>query len=380
ALHRLRASTEIARALGGETDLDRVLRLIADRGRALVEARTLLILLAQGSDLVVAAAAGAIDESTRGRRILVSDSLPGEVVTSGRAIRFDDARSRMGRSADLLGVESEAAMLVPLAFRGRTLGVIAAFDRQSSGPPSFDAEDEDLMLGFAASAATAVATAQSVAEDIMRQTIAAGEQERRRWARDLHDETLQGLGGVHLLLASALREQDPDVARGAVTEAAEHIAGELESLRGLITDVRPAALDELGLEAAIEVLAERATQRHGLSIVRHVDLRFQNGRATRLAPELESTIYRLIQEALTNVAKHAGEARTRVDIIETDGELAVAVADDGTGFDPTAATDGFGLEGMRERVLLAGGRLDVESALGGGTTIRAGFPVRLAGG
>ena len=118
-------------------------------------------------------------------------------------------RARLGQ----LGVSGAAtALLVPLVYRNTPLGLLAAFDRLA-GDPAFDDEEERLFLAFAASAATAVATARSVAEDRLRHSIAAGEQERRRWARELHDETLQGLGGLQVLLSSALRRGDRRGAR-----------------------------------------------------------------------------------------------------------------------------------------------------------------------
>ena len=145
---------------------------------------------------------------------------------------------------------------MPLVFRGTAHGVLAAFDRRSDGP-EFTEEDERLMAGFGASAAAAVATAKSVAEDRLRLSIEASEQERGRWARELHDDTLQGLAGLGVMLGSALRAGSEESTREGVESAIEQIREEVAKLRALIAELRPAALDEIGLRAAVEGLVER---------------------------------------------------------------------------------------------------------------------------
>src|SRR5205085_205601 len=174
AVHGLEATTEIARALGGETELDRVLELIAKRGRALVDARSLLILLEESGGLLIAATAGEAPIEARGRHLPVELSSD---VRSGRAERLADIPSLLEFSRTEFGVSAESALMVPMLFRGKTVGVLAAFDRTVSGP-EFKREDEHLMLSFAASAATAVHTAQSVAAERLRESMAASEEER----------------------------------------------------------------------------------------------------------------------------------------------------------------------------------------------------------
>ena len=205
AVRRLEATAAIARAVGSETDLARVLELIVKRGRALLDARSVVLLLAEGDQLQLAAGAGQVASTAIGGRFPLAGSAAGEVLFSGRPARLDDVPAQL----DQLGISgASTALLVPLVYRNMPLGLLAAFDR-FAGDPAFDVEDERLFQAFAASAATAVATARSVAEDRLRHSIAAGEQERRRWARELHDETLQGLGGLQVLLSSALRRGDP---------------------------------------------------------------------------------------------------------------------------------------------------------------------------
>ena len=365
----------IAQALGGETDLNRILELIVKRARALVGARTLVIMLEHENELVVTAGAGELRENIHGQRLAIEGTVSGRVLRSGRAERIDDAREVLTKSLELLHFQAENALLVPLTFRGRSVGVLAAYDRVGD-EGGFDREHERLLGAFAASAATAVATGRRVEEQRLRQSIEASEQERRRWARELHDETLQALAGLRVGLSSAMRGSEADL-RAAVEAAVESVTEEIANLRSLIVELRPAALDEYGTGPAIESLAERTSARQGIPVEAHVDLAFERGdEPTRHTAELESTTYRLVQEALTNAVRHAGASRIRIDVTEHDGCVEVAVADDGRGFDPeTTDGGGFGLTGMRERVELADGELDIDSGPSG-TTVRARLPVR----
>jgi len=371
----LDTTVAIAQALGGETDLNRILELIVKRARALVGARTLVILLAQEDDLVVAAGAGELHQTIHGQRMPIEGTVTGRVLRSLRAERIENAGTELQASLALLGFQATSALIVPLAFRGRSVGVLAAYDRLGD-TGEFDREHERLLSAFAASAATAVATGRQVEEERLRQSIEASEQERRRWARELHDETLQALAGLRVGLSSAMRGSEHDL-RTAVELAVESVTEEIANLRALIVELRPAALDEYGATAAIESLAERTAAREGIPVEARVDLAFERGEEpTRPAPELESTMYRLVQEALTNAVRHAGATRIQIDVTEHDGSVDVAVSDDGRGFDPEQANSGgFGLTGMRERVELAGGELDIDSGASG-TTVKARLPVR----
>ena len=375
AVRGLDTTVAIAQALGGETDLGRILELIVKRARALVGARSMVIMLAEEDELVVAAGAGELHGGAHGQHLPIEGTVTGRVLRSQRAERIEDARSTLTSSLGVLDYEADTALLVPLVFRGRAVGVLAAYDRVG-GEGNFDREHERLLGSFAASAATAVATGKSVEEQRLRQSIEASEQERRRWARELHDETLQALAGLRLGLSSAIRGRDDEL-RTAMRAAMESITEEIANLRSLIVELRPAALDEYGAAAAIESLAQRTAARDGIAVEAKVDLAFERGaEEMRHTPELESTTYRLVQEATNNAVRHAGATRIQIDVTEHDGYVEVAVADDGRGFDPSS-TDfkGFGLTGMRERVELAGGELDIASD-SGGTTVRARLPAR----
>jgi signal transduction histidine kinase len=376
AVSTLETTTAIARVVAGETDLQRILELIAKRGRALVEARAMVIELAEGPDLVIKAVAGAVDPSMLGERIAMDGSLGGHVLRTRRPERLADAPARLRFSlAELVGART--GLLVPLVFRSQAVGIAAAFDRMTHGP-EFSPDDQRLLEAFAASAATAVATAQTVEAQGLQRSVEASELERRRWARELHDESLQELAAVKLRLGALARARPEDIP-AAVAEAVEHVDASIRAMRSLITDMRPAALDQLGVAPALEALVERASALSGVSIDLHADLRHEAGDAAeRLSPAVETTVYRVVQEALTNVGKHAAATRVSVTVLERDGSVEIAVTDDGRGFAPDEATEGFGLIGMRERIRLAGGRSDIETAPGRGTTVHAWIPATRA--
>ncbi len=205
-----------------------------------------------------------------------------------------------------------------------------------------------------------MATAQSIESDRLKLSLHAMEEERSRWARELHDETLQGLGGLKILLASARRSEDRATLDAAIDRAIEQVAVEIQNLRSLITDLRPASLDEIGLGAALDALFDQRRSQSGLEIGTSIDLAWERGDAgARLIPELETAVYRLVQEALTNVVKHAQAEHAAVSVVEQDDQVLVTIEDDGVGFDQEASHSGFGLTSMRERVSLAGGEIEI---------------------
>ncbi|HEY5196110.1 MAG TPA: GAF domain-containing sensor histidine kinase [Solirubrobacteraceae bacterium] len=373
AVRGFEATRDIAIAVGGDTGLERVLELIVKRGRALVQARSIVIMLRDGPDLVVTASAGhAID--MRGRRVPISKSTSGQVLERKQPERIADVAARLRIAPSELGVpDAHVALLVPMVSRGEAVGVLAAFDRDDADGEAFTDDDEQLLRTFAASAATAVAMARSVEADRLRSSLAAADAERNRWARELHDETLQGLGALRLLLAAARRTDDAGQTALAVDEAISQIEQEIENLHAIISDLRPAALDEIGLHAALETLVERRGVRDALAITSELVLPDPQEGGGRLAPEVETTVYRLAQEALTNVVKHARASCVRVAVVASTSEVSVEIEDDGVGFASAAQTSGFGLAGMRERVLLAGGRLTIDSS-DQGTLVHARLP------
>jgi signal transduction histidine kinase len=372
AVRSLEAARDIAEAITGQSDLERILELIVRRGRALVEARSVVILLREGDDLIVEASAGHT-AGARGHRLSISRSTSGHVLTRGRPERLTDATRDLRIAPAEMGVaDARCALLVPMLHRGAGIGVLAAFDRGPEREP-FTAEDEQLMRTFAASAASAVAVNRSVEAQRLRSAIAAADAERSRWARELHDETLQALGGLRVLLASTVGRGDAQSRDEAMRQAIEDIELEIGNLRGIISDLRPSLLDDLGLVPAVEALLDRRRDA-GLAVSSEISLSVDSDRTAALSPELETTVYRLVQESLTNVVKHADATSVHVRIVGQEGRLVIEVSDDGRGFDPSARTAGFGLAGMRERVYLAGGELEITPAEAG-TTVRCILPI-----
>jgi signal transduction histidine kinase len=378
----LNATTQIARAVGAETDLDVILELVAKRGRALVDGRLLVIELMQSGRLVVAAGAGELPAGLLGKQVPLGDSAASAALRTRRAQRLQEPLTRARfdeHGLGTLGVEARGGLIVPLVFQNHSYGVLVAIDRLHEGP-EFTVDDERLLEAFAASAATAVATAQSVASERQRQRLAAAEAERQRWARELHDDTLQSLSALRVGLSTAKRSGKPGTLDKAVTNAIAHLEEGITNLRALITDLRPASLDELGAAAAIQALCERA-ERQGIDVDVDIDLAYEQGlEEVRHLPEIETAMYRIVQEALTNAAKHGHAKRAVVEVREDETDVHMSVRDDGYGFDPSEHTDGFGLLGMHERVHLLEGTLQITSLPGGGTTVEASFPIRRVAG
>lgn len=191
--------------------------------------------------------------------------------------------------------------------------------------------------------------------------LAAQEGERRRIARELHDEVGQALTAAILQLDRALRGGGSD----GTAEARETVRASLEEVRGIARRLRPEALDDLGLRSALAALTNDMTRRTGLLVERSI-----SPALPPLDPEEELVVYRVAQEALTNVVRHAGTRRAQLDLDVHSGRVELEVSDAGAGFRSTAAPESSGLLGMGERALLIGAELEVRSAVGEGTSVR----------
>jgi signal transduction histidine kinase len=345
-----------------------LLKLMADRGLALLDATGLLVVLEERLELRIVVSAG--DANVR-MRIVPLESALGELFRAAKPLHLDRPRGSDAPWLVELGLEADSVLVEPLVMADRGAGLLIAL---RSDNRSFGGADERALHDFAESLAQRLLAERSVEIERLRHGLEARERERTRWARELHDETVQSLGALRLRLATARDDGDPESLRKAVDDAVSGLAGEIEGLRHLITELRPAALDDLGLAEALEALARRAAAIDRLDVDTEISL-VGNGNGSRLDAELESTIYRVVQEALTNVAKHAGAQRARVSVLERNGRMITSVSDDGTGFEPTAHRAGFGLDGMRERAELLGGDLEIHSHPGAGTTVRLSVPL-----
>lgn len=371
-LRQLESLNEIGNALSSQLELEPLLSIVAARLRELVRARLVLIALPDTADtLRVAAADGAGATAAIGTRLRLGTSKVGRVLERARSERVDamlDDPEVDAQAARALGVTT--ALYVPLIVRGRAVGVIAAHDKEGSDP-RFGDEDARLGESLAERAAIALELSERVSRDAMRRVVEAQELERRRLARELHDETGQALTSILLGLKTLEHSVESDQGREAVAAVRELVVSTLQDVRRLAVELRPAALDDFGLAPALERLAETVRQTTSVE----VDLEVGIG-GERLPADVETTMYRIVQEALTNISKHAAATRISILLARKERAVVVVVEDDGGGFDPGGETAGLGLAGMRERVTLLGGQLRVETSPGRGTTIAAEVPLQ----
>jgi signal transduction histidine kinase len=372
-LRQLESINEIGNALASQLELEPLLAMVAARLRALVRARIVLIAVPDTEEaLRVAAADGEGARSWVGTQLELHGSKVGRVLERGRSERVDsvlDDPEVDQKTVRELHVTT--ALYVPLIVQGRAIGVVAVHDKLG-GDPRFD--DDDIRLGesLASRAAIAVDLSERVSRDAMRRVVEAQELERKRLARELHDETGQALTSILLELKSLERAIDSEDGHTRAASLRDLVVSTLQDVRRLAVELRPSALDDFGLGPALERLVD--TYRQQASLL--VDLEIRLGES-RLPSEVETTLYRLVQEALTNIAKHADATGISILVTRKPSSVALVVEDDGEGFDPGDARDGgLGISGMRERVALLGGRLRVESSPGKGTTLAAEVPLR----
>jgi signal transduction histidine kinase len=301
----------------------------------------------------------------------LAGSKTGRVLQRARSERVDsvlDDPEIDQQAARRMGIRS--ALYVPLVVGGRPIGVVVAHDKLGA-TSSFADEDVRLAESLAGRAATAVDLSERVSRDAVRRVVDAQETERSRLARELHDETGQALTSILLGLKSLEGHVDTDAGSVAVAELREMVVSTLQNVRRLAVELRPAALDDFGLVPAIERVSDMVTEQGDVAVEVQSHLNDE-----RLPAETETALYRIVQEALTNVLKHAEATRVTVRLSQTEKAVALVVQDDGKGFELESVRDGgVGLIGMRERVGLLGGRLTVESSEGAGTMLKAEVPL-----
>jgi signal transduction histidine kinase len=364
---QLESLQEISSALVGELDLPRLLQLVVERLRDLLDARIVAIALPVPDGLRVEAIAG--DEADELiHQVLPRGSKAGAVLARGRSERVDavlddpevvqDVARRFG---------AVTGLYVPLVTREGPIGIVFAHDRRGRDP-RFTNADLRIAEHFGERAAVAVDLSRRIQRDSLRRVIEGQELERRRLARELHDETGQALTSVLLGLKAVDRAEDVPA---ALAELRELVVATLQDVRRLAVELRPKALDDFGLGVALERLVETFKEATGIAVEFESRLGEQ-----RLPSELETTLYRIVQESLTNVAKHAGAQRVSILLVRRPGVVSVVVEDDGHGFtDEDEQSGGIGLSGMRERLALLDGRLTIEAGSGTGTSLVAEVPL-----
>ena len=370
---RRRRLVEAGIAITSELSLDAVLKTLIKIAAELTGARysALGVIDRDGHALerfvtfgIGDAERAAIGDLPRGRGIL------GVLIEDARPLRLDDLMHdprAVGFPPNHPPMRSFLG--VPVMTRGVAFGNLYLAEKQPDG--SFTDEDEEIVTLLAAQAAVAIENAGSVQRDALRRAVQAQEAERKRLARELHDETGQALTSILLGLAAVESSKTAEEAHAAAADLRGLVVETLQSVRRLAVELRPSALDDFGLEPALRRLGE--TVREGGTLDVQVETRLG---AVRLPADVETALYRIVQEALTNAVKHAGANHVSVVVTRKATGVQVMIEDDGSGFDPAArSTGGLGLLGMRERVELLDGTLAIDTSPGAGTTLIVELPL-----
>jgi signal transduction histidine kinase len=333
-------------------------------GRVLgVESANIVRFEDDGTQTVVGAwAASAAPWFPPGEKVpLDGETVSGKLRRSGRPERVDEyagVRGELVKRLHAVGIKS--AVGAPVKVAGRIWGGIIA----SSGRPHAFPEGAEIRLAEFAELVTAALANVDAREQLAAsraRIVEAGYEERRRLGRDLHDGAQQELVGAVMSLKLAQRRwgQAPDEALDLVEEALEHMQSGIRDLRELAAGIHPSVLTDRGLGAALEGLATRSA----------VPVQIGQVPQGRLPAPVETSAYFVVAEALTNAAKHARCGQVHVGVRVDNGSATVEVHDDGVGgADPSG---GSGLRGLADRVSALGGRLEIESPAGEGTTVRA---------
>jgi signal transduction histidine kinase len=256
---------------------------------------------------------------------------------------------------------------VPIVWRGRSVGNL--YLTEKIGADEFSAEDEKAIITLAAQAAIAIENAR-LYEQVGRISVL---EERQRIGMDLHDGAMQSLYGVGLLLEDA-SERLPDDARetrGTIERAVELLNGTIAEMRRYVVGLRPIRGAERPLSESLPTHASQIGDQARLQVSVDVDPEAERD----LDPEQREAAFYVAADALTNVARHARADRARIQLSHRNGRAVLEIRDDGVGFDPDARGPGLGMRNMRERAFVAGGRLEVGSEPGRGTTVRLELPL-----
>jgi signal transduction histidine kinase len=354
-----------------EHDFDRVLQSICQQLQRLTDAGGVGLALLEEDPrfLEMRTVVGPSASVLRGARIPTEGSFAAEALRTNQPQRSDDAQNDpRGYKYSLTLGNTRTILSVPMKTRQRTVGVLSVYNKAGEG--GFTDRDAELATFFANQAAAAIENAR-LYEQTREYAVV---EERNRLARDLHDSVTQSLFSVSLLSEAALNllDRDPAKARERLERANELAQGALAEMRALIFQLRPMTLQEEGLLSALKKHVNAMHSRDRRSVELHV-----SGAVRRLPARVEDAAFRIVQESLNNVVKHAHATHTQVQLDFEATCLRLSTTDDGVGFDPSAPrpTNTLGMSGMRERAEAIGGRLLVDSAPGRGTRITAELPV-----
>jgi signal transduction histidine kinase len=371
-LHQLEALNELTIGVLEERDLSRLLELVARRLRELIRARRVLISLPLASGGLRIAAADGDGVPDLVGDLIPSDSKGARVLARRKSERIDSLLE--DPEVDQVSARRAGgltALIVPLVFHDKPIGVISAFNKD--GPdPRFTDDDLRLAEAFGTRAALAVHLSERVARETFNATLEAEEAERGRIARELHDETGSALSGILLGLTAIDQAATLGEARKASAALQETAKTTLEHVGRLAFDLRPSTLDDFGLGTALRALGAGLQEQGGPQVRLEVDL----AAGERLPARVETALFRITQEALTNVVKHADATTVHITFARQERSVVLTIDDDGRGFSRAQVRDGgFGLVGMRERIASVNGTLDIESQRGTGARLTVEIPI-----
>ncbi|HEX8616995.1 MAG TPA: MEDS domain-containing protein [Thermoanaerobaculia bacterium] len=373
ALAQLDAIQRITDTALARMSLDDLLSELLARLRNTLQADHTVVLLLdeQRTHLIVRAVDGFAYDRLAAVRVPLDQMLSGQAVRSGKAMIFDSVPDPASHWTAAVGVMLQAAMAAPLIVERKIIGTVTV---TSTVPRKFAEEELELLRVVADRVAPAIERSRLTEtvragserlESLSRRLLTAQEEERRRVAIELHDDLGQVLTAIRINLGAS----PPNV-----SDAVESVDLAMQTVRDLALDLRPAILDDLGLSAALRWYADRFARQTG------VDTHLAVDEFPRLDTGIATAAFRVVQEALTNVARHAAAKNVWLTLRRANGSVELLVRDDGAGFDVAAAIAraargaSLGLIGMEERISLAGGTLAIVSTAGSGTEIRARFP------
>jgi PAS domain S-box-containing protein len=383
---QLAALHEIELEISAESELSLVLDVVTRRAAELLNVYhcSVYIIDREQAELDLVAS---LDNELIGLRLKEGEGLAGRVAAQGRAEAIDDYRTWEGRALAFDSKGFGSALSAPLKWQQTVIGAISLARRP--GEQMFNDDDVLFLEQIAAGAAIAIHQA-SLFEEVedgsrrlqvlSHRLIDSHEAERKRLARELHDQIGQALTAVQISLQSLSTSPEIGANGDRVQESLTVIDEAIQQVHDLSLDLRPSTLDDLGLVAALQWYVNRVTLRAGLIAAFKA-----NDLDTRLAPGVETACFRIAQEALTNVLRHAHASSVSVEVTHRNSGLHLLIRDDGVGFDVRAAMSrtgpdtSLGLHGMRERAAALGGRVRIESSSACGTAVDAMFPLNQGG-
>jgi len=389
--HDLVALSRVSAAISGLHELDAILRIGLDNVLNIMNGTVggIMLLDEPSQTLSYQVYHGLSDKYAEEMRLKVGEGIAGKVTQSGRSVLLEDISSEPNAARiDLISLEGLRAFIsVPLRAKDNVLGVMNV---ASHVPHRFTKEDVHLLhsigdqLGIAIEQARLnerLRKARERLRKLARQNLVAEEEERRRIARELHDETSQSLSGIALQLEALM-----EMSAKSGNQDAQLIAGlkKVQSLtvqvhkevNRVMSNLHPAVLDTLGLVAAVRQHAKSNLQPLNINVTVEV-----KGTEMRFPPDVEAALFRVFQGSIGNIAEHSKAKNASIVLVYQPNEFSLSISDDGQGFDVSKITDveesgrGRGLFSMRERIGFLGGTSGIESKIGAGATVWAKIPI-----